>query len=75
MKIEGATLKKYLIIFLIWEMKNFYQKNKSVIYMNYLKNEIESVLNLMKTLMIIHTMMDLKKNVGYEGMQNLNMDD
>ena len=57
-KVEGAILAT-LIISLTLELENSYPKKKRDAYMIYLRNEIESILNLMKILMIIWTMMDL----------------
>ena len=60
MKVDGAMLEDSLIISLIWVLKNFYQKKKRNIYINYLKNEIQSILKLMKTLMMdLKTMLEM----------------
>jgi len=60
-KVDGAMLEDSLIISLIWVLKNFYQKKKRNIYINYLKNEIQSILKLMKTLMMdLKTMLEMK---------------
>ena len=51
-KVEG-TLEDALIISLKLELKILYLKNKRDIYMIYLRNGIQSVLNSMKILMIM----------------------
>ena len=43
--------KMYLIISLIWELENSYQKKEKNIYMNNLRSEIQRTLKIMKILM------------------------
>ena len=51
-KVEG-TSEDALIISLKLELKILYLKNKRDIYMIYLRNGIQSIINLMKIFMII----------------------
>jgi len=60
MKVIEATSKNFFNYLFDTGAENSYQKKKREIYMNCLKNEIESILNLMNILMIIWIMMDWK---------------
>jgi len=58
MKVKGAVSEDILIISLMLELESSYQRKERNIFLNYLRNEIQSILNnLMKILMIIHIMM------------------
>jgi len=52
-KVEGVVQKISLIIPLMLELENSYQKKERNIFLNYLRNGTQSIFNLMKILMII----------------------
>ena len=53
MKIEGATFEEIFDYLFDSGAEKIYQKKKRHIYISYLNNGIQSILSLMKTLMII----------------------
>ena len=56
-KAEGAVLEDIFDYFFNVGAGNFYQKKKRNIFLNYLRNRIQRIMNLMKILMIIQIMM------------------
>ena len=62
---RGAKLQKmFLIISLRLEVENSYQKHERNIFLNYLRNGIQSIFNLMRIWMIIQIMMVQKILLG-----------
>jgi len=57
--VERATSEEFFDYFFDFEAEKFLsEKGKKSIFMNYLKNGIQSIFNLIKILMIIWIMMD-----------------